>query len=1184
MKRKNMLLLVLAGLGVGNLLAVAGTRPTDPEWNELTRETVTPHIDWAVPYAKGPIRVLSIDNREHQRDLIELAQRLDIAYEFLNQYPFGFTFPPDTTIFNYEGDEYDVKLERFNELIAKDIDVIVMGSQVIFRVFPDEVIYKIFKKVQDGTGLVIMNKYNTTGDGAPVAYKSELPEIKKLLEETAPRIKDENHFLSAGVPFDSLRTWETILSVTAFENKMQLRRFGKGRIVILSELLPHWGSVADGRFTPPMPRPGIPLPYPKDGRIEREPVEDEYYYAFAAKAVLWAARKEPAVLVDTLVVKNDSGAATRSVAAEIMQKCFVELRLKGGLDQTYKTDWSVRSQSGEGAVIHSDSTVTDNGETKWPLPQLPAGAYFIDAWIKDGKGKIINWGSTAIKVESVVGIVAVTADKNSIKPGETVKVTIRLKGDSIKSGIVQVKAIGNYGRFLAKENLAVNQGMKEMVWEYRHTDRIGRWLILEAELQEGTRVVDVKRAEIPVRLPFGGLDEWHPIGMGGADQSPTARNLGRFMEQSGVDYAEHGGCNPIYAESDIPLLRAARADARANLKTYYRTSSYNPVQNLENINHPCFNDPEYREKYRQTIQSNVDVMKPFGVVYSLGDENFFSNGKDTCLCQYCSARFTEYVRKQYGTLTKLNLSWGTNLADWSEATPLDYEKAQKSGQIPRWVDHKRHMAEEWGAWYAQQVKWVHERDPETKAGMLYLQEREGMVQALRGVEIMMATPSYLEADGDIVRSLDMPGTLKGGFCGWAWHLDRGEGQKRFFWDTFLSGARLGMFETGGPGHLEGYVTPDLRWYAFIHKFFIEFDQIRKGLDKLIFTSRKYPIPVGILYSEPSRYGPRILGQSYDTFQCFRIFRDLCWNANIENNLIPDADIDNNTVKLSDYQLIVLPFVTLLSREGAAKLTEYVQKGGVVLADVRPGIMDEHGKKYEKGILDELFDADAVKSGQDRSAKIKQYGAGYAVLLNIPAELGKYDPEVKSGIRISLTNVFKTAKIQAPFTAPVQRFGHYVDGPCEYTIILDETGKNCPVSFQKRGYLYDARNARFLGLTNSAQISLVKNEGRLISLLPYKVAAIELSGAEKIRQGEQPSFEIRVKREGDGKLERHVFAVEVFNPAGREIRYYQQDVIGMDGKATVTIPCCLNEQTGTWKIRVRDVATGLTANRGFMIEE
>ena len=52
-----------------------------PEFFELTRTVVTPHIPWAVPLAGGPVRVLVIAPRVYQRDTVELAQRLDLDYE-----------------------------------------------------------------------------------------------------------------------------------------------------------------------------------------------------------------------------------------------------------------------------------------------------------------------------------------------------------------------------------------------------------------------------------------------------------------------------------------------------------------------------------------------------------------------------------------------------------------------------------------------------------------------------------------------------------------------------------------------------------------------------------------------------------------------------------------------------------------------------------------------------------------------------------------------------------------------------------------------------------------------------------------------------------------------------------------------------------------------------------------------
>ncbi|MDP6355700.1 MAG: hypothetical protein QF473_11385, partial [Planctomycetota bacterium] len=48
---------------------------------EPSEDVVTPHIPWAKPYARGPVRALFITHRNAMREVIEIAQRLSMDYK-----------------------------------------------------------------------------------------------------------------------------------------------------------------------------------------------------------------------------------------------------------------------------------------------------------------------------------------------------------------------------------------------------------------------------------------------------------------------------------------------------------------------------------------------------------------------------------------------------------------------------------------------------------------------------------------------------------------------------------------------------------------------------------------------------------------------------------------------------------------------------------------------------------------------------------------------------------------------------------------------------------------------------------------------------------------------------------------------------------------------------------------------
>ena len=89
----------------------------------------TPHVKWAKPYAGGRIRALFVMFYDHQRDAVEMGQRLDLEYDIVT---YGAVWSPNAT----EKDFREKDLARF--LKEKDYDVVVSAHYPLWRL-SDEV-------------------------------------------------------------------------------------------------------------------------------------------------------------------------------------------------------------------------------------------------------------------------------------------------------------------------------------------------------------------------------------------------------------------------------------------------------------------------------------------------------------------------------------------------------------------------------------------------------------------------------------------------------------------------------------------------------------------------------------------------------------------------------------------------------------------------------------------------------------------------------------------------------------------------------------------------------------------------------------------------------------------------------------------------------------------------------------
>jgi hypothetical protein len=123
------------------------------EDHELSTEFVTPHTDWAQPYALGKTRVLyfgwgSYGKGIAARDIVELMQRFDI--EAKAAYYHRLIDSPQT---EWRGGQEGV--QRILRLLDERWDCFIFAG-IAVTLLPEEAQYKMYKAVTEGAGLVLI--------------------------------------------------------------------------------------------------------------------------------------------------------------------------------------------------------------------------------------------------------------------------------------------------------------------------------------------------------------------------------------------------------------------------------------------------------------------------------------------------------------------------------------------------------------------------------------------------------------------------------------------------------------------------------------------------------------------------------------------------------------------------------------------------------------------------------------------------------------------------------------------------------------------------------------------------------------------------------------------------------------------------------------------------------------------
>ncbi|HEY3415334.1 MAG TPA: hypothetical protein VGM23_00490, partial [Armatimonadota bacterium] len=223
---------------------------------------------------------------------------------------------------------------------------------------------------------------------------------------------------------------------------------------------------------------------------------------------------------------------------------------------------------------------------------------------------------------------------------------------------------------------------------------------------------------------------------------------------------------------------------------------------------------------------------------------------------------------------------------------------------------------------------------------------------------------------------------------------------------------------------------------------------------------------------------------------------------------------------------------------------------------------------------------------------KRSGKGATILMNYIETEYRRVPE--NWQRMFANELLKMAGIASPVTlrdrakdGEILQSGlkatRWLDGDAEYYGLLLDQGKNVDIQVQKSGYLYELSQSKgFLGKGNTASLDLRDAPYALLAVLPYKVDAVGLkAGAGRLGQGVPLEFSLKVS---NGTPVKHVVHLDVYKPDGSYHYSYSRNFVFTHGKWTGVLPLALNDPSGRWTVKAREVVSGLTAEATVQVQK
>jgi len=627
---------------------------------------------------------------------------------------------------------------------------------------------------------------------------------------------------------------------------------------------------------------------------------------------------------------------------------------------------------------------------------------------------------------------------------------------------------------------------------------------------------------------------------------------------------------------------------------------------------PSLSDPEWLRKIRDRLAESARRNTPYRpLFYNLGDESGIADlGAfwDFDFSDQSLAGMRVWLKEQYGTLTALNQQWGTGFASWDRVMPMTTNEAMKRADdnFSSWADFKTWMDVSYARAVKVGVDAIQSVDPEAYVAIEGAQVPGwGGYDYARLSKVLPAIEPYDSgANVEILHSLNpkMVTLITSG--------GSGPREKWRIWYELLHGNRGLIIWDDKSGFAQNDGTPGARGRETAPFY----NELRSGIAALLISSERQSDPIAIHYSQPSQRTEWMIEQrpkgeawvertsSSEEGSNFQWLREsycrLIEDLGLQYRFVSYDQVEQGALLRVGYRILILPHSISLSQAEADAMRRFVEQGGVLIADGEPGAFDEHSRRLAKPLLSELF-----SGSHDGPVTVRPFGRGKTIYL-AEGMLSYYRDRLLGKEQHALQlmgQFFKESGVNAVFgvTGPSGEpavgveVHSFRNGGASIVGLLSnpqlsiedlgrpevisnrrfEEPKTVVLTLPGDFYVYDIRAAKVTGKTKQLTVQLDPYEPVIFCVSPIPFPTLSLSAPARLRRGQDGQLGLSFA--GESPAATHVFHVDVLDPAGKVAEYYSGNVLAPRGRADRILPLALNDRTGTWSIRVRDLLTGQT---------
>ncbi len=930
-------------------------RGATPKYVPPSEEIVTPHVKWAKPYAGGPLKALILNDLLTGRETIELAQRLDMDY----------IAPTISSPYSMRESARAQTMEILREYLQGDLDVILIGG-IRAEVFPDDIVETILDKVRAGTGLIMVNP-NNCSDALWEVLAFAKPEPASRPPQQWKSVAD--HYLTLGIPWDELPPADTcyykptgeVLVNAGNRPLLVTRELGKGRIICLGYATSWQGPGFYSNGLTPW--------------IQFAPTKFaywEYYFSLLAKCMTWAAHKEPSVQFTALATDQET------YRARAGDQPTLKLAMTNS-DQAVQLVARVTINDEYGHTVRwfDKAFTAPAGESELDilLPELYGGLHLVDIIVSKEQGARVNWATVPVHVQAPVEIAELQVLDEIYCRGDTVAAQVKLS--ATENAPAQVRLLATltdaYDRVVWRhEQPAAAPGDCDV--SFSLPEPLATTAVLRLELHDEAGLLDAAERKLLTMPPAWASREWTTF-RSGLWGSPAGAYSCEYLQQVKADLVKNAGMDAVTTSGDWLLDGEQRSAFEAGLQSMVmgvaagvlsvghrarkdhlsfseQKDEYVRTHDKKYLQRPwCLNADDTREHVGgkiEKIAAAVAKYRPIG--YVCGDElsvTHYTTPFDYDFTPGCLEKFRQWLQQQYPTLAALNAEWDTAFATWGEVMPMTADEVGERANYAPWADHRTFME----ITFADFLRWMDDtlesHDPGARLGTSGSQA----ASAYGGYDWWRLTDAF-----DFIQAYD--------------HQNTGEMHRSFhdmlaapWWGYGATDPQLAhqlwrrlLNDNAGAMYFScaSLIKPDYTYTQTAAEGRLHILEMRNGLARLLHDCEARATDVYLHYSHPSIHAAFITGGE-------PIFNDnrAGWSKAIEDGalqmkFLAYAQLEDGQLTKLMPRAFVLPYSVAISDKEAQQMKEYVEAGGVLIADARTGLMDEHCAPRATGALDELF--------------------------------------------------------------------------------------------------------------------------------------------------------------------------------------------------------------------------------------